>query len=250
MARRIAPTLRTCAANAAFAFALALPALASAQMAPPQPLSATLPPQLSLDAAASRDVPQDKVEITLGNEFDGADQAAVSQQLNRLLDTTLAQAKRNTKVTTRSGDYRVWANTDKNGKIIGWHGRAEVILESKDLVAASTLAGDLSSLMAVSNVAFSLSREAREAEEKSLLEEAAQAFKLRAASAANAFGFGAYSIRTLDLSGSGTVFAQPRAFAMRAPTMDAKAASPVPMEAGKATVTVSVHGTVDLLSGR
>lgn len=238
--------LRGAVAFMACAGALAMPAAASAQQPAPAPRSEF--PQLSLEAAAARDVAQDKVEITLANEIEGTDQAALSDKLNKLLEATLNQAKRNTKVTSRTGDYRVWANTDRNGKITGWRGRAELVLESKDFVAASTLAGELSRMMAVSNVAFSLSREAREAEEQRLLGEAATAFKARANDAVRAFGFGSYAIRQLDLSGTGTVYQPPRPYAMRAASMESKVADSVPLEAGKATVTVSVRGTVDLLN--
>lgn len=241
--------LRTALGGAALTMALALPTAVFAQVAPPAPPRPELP-QLSLEAAAAADVAQDKVEITLGSDYDGTDQAKVSEQLNKLLTATLAEAKRNPKVDSRSGSYRVWANTDKTGKITGWRGRAEIILESKDFVAASTLAGDLSKSMAVSNINFSLSREAREAEEQRLLVEAAKAFRARAASASQAFGFGGYNVKQLDLSGSGTVY-QPRPMmAMRASSAEAKFSDAVPMEAGKATVTVSVRGTVELLSGK
>ncbi|GAA4334118.1 SIMPL domain-containing protein [Pigmentiphaga soli] len=246
MARRPSPSLGyflAPLAGLACAAALSLPA--SAQQPPPPPRPEL--PQLSLEASAARDVAQDKVEITLANEIEGSDQAGVADQLNKLVETALNQAKRETRVTSRTGSYRIWANTDRNGKITGWRGRAELVLESKDFVAASTLAGDLGKLMAVSNVAFSLSREAREAEEHSLLAEAAAAFKARANDAARAFGFGGYAIRQLDLSGSGTVYQPPRPYAMRASAMEAKAADAVPLEAGKATVTVSVRGTVDLI---
>ena len=253
MARFLTRTALSAALSAALSTtaltaALLAPGVASAQMPAQSAQAPARPelPQLSLEAAASSDVAQDKVEVTLAKEIEGADQAQLSDQLNKVLASTLATAKRNTKVESRSGNYRVWANTDRNGKITGWRGRAELVLESKDFVAASTLAGELSQAMAVSNINFSLSREAREAEEQRLLQEAAKAFGVRATSAAQAFGFGSYAVKTLDLSGSGTVYS-PRPMMMRAASADAKMAEALPLEAGKATVTVSVRGTVELL---
>ncbi|MDX3906549.1 MAG: SIMPL domain-containing protein [Pigmentiphaga sp.] len=243
MAYRLAvtPTLRRAFCGAALT---ALAALSSVAVAGPDEDKSGRP-TLSLSAAATSEVAQDKVTITLAHEIEGSDQAKLSQQLNQLLENTLAEAKRNTAVTARSGNYNVWANADRNGRITGWRGRAELILESKDFVAASKLAGDLSRLMAVSNVSFSLSREAREAEEQRLLAEAANAFRTRATDAAKAFGFSGYAVKQLDLSGTGTVTPAPRAYAMAAPAMEAKAAD-LPLEGGKSTVTVSVRGTVYL----
>lgn len=239
-------TLRNTIAGVVFTLTAALPSMAAAQPSPPPPPKPELP-QLSLEAAASADVAQDKVEITLGHELEGPDQATVSNRLNQLLTTTLAQAKRNNKVESRSGNYRVWPTTDRNGKITGWRGRAEIILESRDFAAASTLAGELSTSMAVAGINFSLSREAREAEEQRLLREAADAFRNRAAQASSAFGFSGYQVKQLDLSGSGTVYPPRPMMAMRGMAAEAKVADAVPIEAGKATVTVSVRGTVELL---
>jgi predicted secreted protein len=139
----------------------------------------------------------------------------------------------------------VWPQNDQNGKIRNWRGRAELILESRDFGAASKLAGELSTAMPISNMAFSLSTEARETEEKRLLDEAAKAFSARATQAAKAFGFGGYTVKQLDLSGGGVVVApQPRGVAAMATSF--KAGADVPLESGKSTVTVSVRGTVYL----
>lgn len=237
------PTMRRALCGTALAACAAMSSAAVAQTA----TDAAKPdrPTLSLSAAATSEVAQDKVTITLASEIEGNDQAKLSQQLNQLLEATLAEAKRNSAVTARNGNYNVWANTDRNGRITAWRGRAELILESRDFVAASKLAGELSRQMAISNVAFSLSREAREAEEQRLLAEAAKAFTARADQAAKAFGFSGYAVKQLDLSGAGTVTPMPRAYAMAAPSMEAKAAD-LPLAGGKSAVSVSVRGTVYL----
>lgn len=206
----------------------------------------TREPRLSLQAEAVSEVAQDKVDITLAAELEGTDQADVSQRLTKLSNDGLTQlrGKAGQGVTVRSGAYRIWPNTDRDGKITGWRGRAEIVLESTDLPAASSLAAQAPQGMAISDVAFSLSREARAAEEKRLLGEAATAFRARADEAAKAFGFGSYSIRKLDLAGSGAVYAQPKMAMMRAaPQSDS---APPQFEAGTATVTVSVQGEVTL----
>ena len=102
----------------------------------------------------------------------------------------MVKRARDTKgVEVRTGNYNVWPNTGSKGKIAGWRGQGEVILESKDFEAAAALASKLSDKTAISSISFSLSRAAREAEERKLLKEAAQAFKDRALAAANALDF-------------------------------------------------------------
>jgi len=206
-------------------------------------------PKLTLQAAAASEVQQDTVTITLATEIEGANQTSVSNDLATALDAAmkLAQgAKDASAVKVRNGAYRIWPTTNRDGKITAWRGRAEILIESKDFSAASSLAGKLSDKMPVAGLSFSLSDEAREAEERRLLEQAANAFRERALAAARAFGFNGYKIRTLDLSGSGTVHApQPRAMAMASASMDFKRAD-IPLEADTVTVTVSVNGTVAL----
>jgi len=243
----LAPTMRRALCGAALAASAAMSSIAVAQAAPDTAKPDR--PTLSLSAAATSEVAQDKVTITLANEIEGNDQAKLSQQLNQLLETTLAEAKRNTAVTARSGNYNVWANTDRNGRITTWRGRAELILESKDFGAASKLAGELSRQMAVSNVSFSLSREAREAAEKKLLTQAADAFLARAQAAAKAFGYSSYRVQNIELSGGGSAVPVPRpmvAMAKSSFSSGSAAYADAPLEAGQVTVTLSVNGTVSL----
>lgn len=205
-------------------------------------------PRLSLQAAAAAEVAQDTVTITLASELEGPDQADVAKRLTEVLNATLKDARGQQGIEARNGAYRLWPNTDRDGKITAWRGLAEVVLESTELGAAAELAAKLSDRMPISRMAFSLSPEARAKEEKRLLEEAAQAFRQRAGDAAQAFGFADYRIRQIDLGGSGVVYAQqaPMAGAMRA-SFAADQAAPE-LEAGKATVTVTVQGEVVLLT--
>lgn len=202
-------------------------------------------PRLSLQAQASSDVQQDTVTITLASEIEGQDQTDVAKRLTEQLNKTLEAARGEKGVEARNGAYRLWPNTDRDGKITAWRGRAEVLLESKDLPAAAALAARLSGHMPISNIGFSLSPEARAAEEQRLLQEAAEAFSQRAGAAAKAFGFSGYDIRNIDLGGSGTVYSKGPEMGMARAALYADSAPPE-LEAGTATVTVSVQGEVAL----
>ncbi|MNL58018.1 hypothetical protein D3C87_1816180 [compost metagenome] len=121
------------------------------------------------------------------------------------------------------------------------------MLESKDFEAAAALAAKLSDKTAISNIGFSLSRPAREAEERKLLKEAAQAFKDRALAAANAFGFSGYRLSKLELGGSGGPVPMPRMLGAAMAKDASGGYSPdVPLEAGDVTVSVAVNGTIVL----
>ncbi|MBC2770868.1 SIMPL domain-containing protein [Pusillimonas minor] len=203
-------------------------------------------PLAALNASASSQVSQDTIKITLAAQVANASHQKVSAGLTQALDSVVKQAKAVSSVKTYSGNYRVWPLTNDEGKITGWQGRAEVILESTDFEAASGLAGQLSDRMSIANLQFSVSPQVRAKAEADLLNDAAQAFKGRAQSVAQAFGYQGFRIKTLSLDGGGAEYA-PMPRMMMAASADKMA---VPLEAGVETVTVSVRGEVYLLENK
>ncbi|AYD63033.1 hypothetical protein C4E15_23520 [Achromobacter spanius] len=238
-----------CAAVAAIAAVQPAYAQAQGAVAPAAAESSTnRSPEMTLQAAASSEVKQDTVRISLTAEVDAPDQPAAGKKLTAILDDVVKRARDTKGVDVRTGGFNVWPNTNSKGKISSWRGQGEVVLESRDFDAAAALASKLSDKTAISNIAFSLSREAREAEERKLLKEAAQAFKDRALAAANAFGFSGYRLSKLELGGSGGPVPMPRMLGAAAMAKDASGGfSPdVPLEAGDVTVSVAVNGTIVL----
>ena len=69
----------------------------------------------------------------------------------------------------------------------------------------------------------------------------------RADEAAKAFGYSSYSIRDVNVGGGRNVQPYPRMMAMAAAPMDsAKMSAPIAVEGGKATVSVTVNGSVQM----
>lgn len=202
-------------------------------------------PQASLQAQAVTEVAQDRVSITLAHEVSGKDQSAVARELGQAVDAALAKARDNSKVKARSGSYNVWPMNDEQGRISNWRGRAEIILDSADFVAASELAGAMGQTMAVAGMNFYLSPQARAHYEAELLDEASKAFRERAAALAKSFGFADYRIREISLGGAGARYeaASPRMMAVAADKSVA-----VPLEPGTERVSVSISGSIFLRS--
>jgi predicted secreted protein len=201
---------------------------------------------LSLSAQASEEVPQDVVTITLFYEQEASDPASLTATLNQRADAALQKTRRVSGVSARSGQFSIFPSTDRDGRVSAWRGRTEVVLESHDVAAAAKLAGDVSSVMQVGNVQFSLSPEAQRAAEQKLTGQAIASFREQAAAAARGFGYGKYTIREVNV---GHGFMQPRPVMMmsaRAMSADAKAAPPLPLEGGTSTVTVTVSGSVQM----
>ncbi|GKS95525.1 SIMPL domain-containing protein [Acidovorax sp. SUPP2825] len=209
------------------------------------------PPQnvLQLSATGTVDVQQDLLVLTLATSKEGADAATVQTQLKQALDSALAEAKRSAQpdqMDVRTGAFGMYPRYGKEGKINGWQGRAELILQGRDFSRITTTAGKIQS-MPISQIAFDLSREAREKVEGEAQTKAIEQFKARANELARGFGFSGYTLREVAVNSNEMIPGpRPRMMAMEAKMSSMSADAPVPVEAGKAQVVVNVSGAVQL----
>ncbi|GKT01026.1 SIMPL domain-containing protein [Acidovorax sp. SUPP3434] len=209
------------------------------------------PPQnvLQLSATGTVDVQQDLLVLTLATSKEGADAATVQTQLKQALDSALAEAKRSAQpdqMDVRTGAFGMYPRYGKEGKINGWQGRAELILQGRDFSRITTTAGKIQS-MPISQIAFDLSREAREKVEGEAQTKAIEQFKARANELARGFGFSGYTLREVAVNSNEMIPGpRPRMMAMESKMSSMSADAPVPVEAGKAQVVVNVSGAVQL----
>ncbi|MBE7367894.1 SIMPL domain-containing protein [Ramlibacter pallidus] len=224
-------------------------ALAAAAMtAPAQTITAT-PPQnvLQLQAEGRVEVQQDLLTMTLSTARDGQDPGVVQTQLKTALDAALAEAKKAAQpgqLDVRTGNFAIYPRHNREGRISGWTGTAELILEGRDLARITQTAGRITT-MTLGGVSFGLSREQRARVETEAQAMAIERFKAKAQELARGFGFAGYTLREVAVNTNEPGFA-PR---MRMMAQDAKAASmesAVPVEPGKASVVVIVSGSVQL----
>ena len=201
-----------------------------------------------LTSSASVEVQQDLLAIAMTTSISGADANTVQTQLKQALDAALAVAKPQAltgQQDVRTGNFSLYPRYDKNGKINGWQGSTELVLEGRDFARITSTAGKIQSLT-LGNVSFSLSREQRakvEAEAQAL---AIDRFKGKAAEVAKGFGFSSYTLREVSINANDQGFA-PRGRPMMAMAKSADMESaPIPVEAGKSTVVVNVTGSVQM----
>lgn len=211
------------------------------------------PPEnvVHLSAQASLDVPRDWITVLLSTQREGPQAQAVQGQLKQALDAALEQARALAQASTRKGDVEVRTGNfslnprySNKGAITLWSGRAELIVEGRDMAAIAALAGRIESLT-VQRVEHALSREARQRVEDLVLAQAVERFRTRAAEAARLFGFTGHLLREVHLGQSDGPEVVPRAMARTLGSV-AMVAEPLPTEAGQATVRVVVNGSVQL----
>lgn len=214
-----------------------------AQNAPREPVQNVA----ELSASGSVEVQQDLLSISMNTTRDGADAATVQTHLKQALDTALAQAKQAAspgQMDVRTGNFSLYPRYGKDGKINGWQGSAELILDGKDFTRITSTAGKIQSLT-MGNVSFSLSREQRAKVEGEAQSLAIAQFKQKASDIAKNFGFSSYSLRQVSVTANDQGYnPRPRMMAMAAKTESSD--SSIPVEAGKSIVQVNVSGSVQM----
>ena len=200
-----------------------------------------------LTSSGSVEVQQDLLSIAMNTTASGTDANAVQTQLKQALDAALAIARpaaQPGQLDVRTGNFSLYPRYDKNGKVNGWQGTTELVLDGRDFSRITTVAGKIQSLT-LANVSFALSREQRTKVEAEAQAIAIDRFKAKALEVAKGFGFSNYTLREVSINANDQGFQpRPRMMAMQAKAEMADSA--VPVEAGKSTVQVSVSGSVQL----
>lgn len=202
---------------------------------------------VQLSANGSVEAQQDWLTVTLSITREGSEPNAIQNGLRQALDVALADLKKSAQpggMEVRSGGFYLQPRYGNDGKINGWQGSAELVLEGTDFARIGAAAGKAQPLT-IANLRFSLSRQARAQLETQAQALAIASFKAKAADIAHGFGFADYSLREVSVGAADQpIVPMPRMMAMSAKASMADAA--VPMESGKSLVQVTVSGAVQL----
>ena len=199
-----------------------------------------------LSASAAVEVQQDLLAIALSTSRDGTDSVVVQGQLRSALEAALAEAKKTAQpglMDVRTGNFSLYPRYGKDGKINGWQGSTEMVLEGRDFARITAAAGKIATLT-LANVSFALSREQRAKVEGEAQSQAIERFKARASEISRSFGFSSYTLREVSINSNDQGPVRPRMAAMEAKA--AMSDAPIPVEAGKSTVLVNVSGSVQM----
>ena len=208
-----------------------------------------VPPQnvVQLSASGSVEVQQDVLSISLNTTREAVDAATVQSQLKLALEAALSEARKVAapgQLDVRTGNFSLYPRHGRDGKISGWQGSTELVLEGRDFARISATAGKIQTLT-LGQVSFSLSREQRARVEGEAQVIAIERFKAKAGEIARGFGFSGFNLREVAVSANDQGYVpRPRMAAME--VRSAASEAPVPVEAGRSTVLVTVTGTVQL----
>jgi len=221
--------------------------IVSASAAFSQTTAPALPTQrVSLAASATVQVPQDELTLTLSTQREGVNAPEVQSQLKSALDAALTLAKKKAQsplMRVSTGRFGLSPRHDRNGKLVGWQGSAELVLQGRDFVRISQTAGQLQTL-SVASVSFGLSEQLRQEAQTQAQSQAIEQFQKSASEIAKSFGFGGYTLGEINVNANQIGPVRPYMMAASAKSMAEDA--PVPLEAGLSNVSVNVSGSVQL----
>jgi len=218
---------------------------ASAQSVSPAPVPSRV---VHLSASSFAEVPQDWLSIRLNTTREASDAGTVQNELKVALEAALRVARgaeQGDDMQVRTGQFGLYPRHGTQGRIQGWRGTAELVLEGRDFERIAQTAGRIQTLT-MGQIGFSLSRQAQQRIESEVQAQAIERFRARAAEISRAFGYQDFDLREVSVSstdeGAVPMRAPVMAMEMRAAASDA----PVPVQPGKSTVSITVSGSIQM----
>jgi len=201
--------------------------------------------RVSLSAQAEVRLAPELITLSMSTVREGYAAQAVQSELQTALDAALTVVKADAApalMAVRTGRFGLSPRYGRDGKISGWLGSAELVLEGSDFLRIAAAAGKVES-MTVARVGFALSPQQRQRAQEQAQTQAIALFRQRAADIAKAFDAAGYTVDDVSLRYDDAPTP------MRSERLSVRAMSDiaaVPVEAGLTTVRVSASGSVRL----
>ncbi len=230
-----------------FVLAIVASAFACATHAADPPAPAA--PVVTLSAAATASVANDRMHAWLRAEADNVDPVRAAADVNARMAKALARAKAVAGVEVATSGYSSYQVTEKN-QPPRWRVAQTLTLQGADFAAMSALVSRLQTddQLLLSGMNFTVSPDTRRKAEDALTQQAIKAWQARAQNAARGFGYDAW--RTGKVTIQTGDYAPPRPMFRAAAAPMAAGAPPVSVEGGDTEVTVTVMGEAVLDSPR
>lgn len=202
--------------------------------------------QLTFQTEVKEEIENDEVKASLYKKAQAADSKALATTLNTSINNAMKIAKRYPTVTVSTGQQRTYPRYDKNDKIIGWTGQANIELKSTDFAATSQLIADLQETLVMENLSFGVSDTKKDALEQKLMTNASRAFQQQAKNLTRAWDARSYRVVNVNLN-TGSNYPRPMYSAMNMKAASADASVPSQnFESGNSTISVTANGTIEL----
>ena len=201
--------------------------------------------QLTFQSEVKEEIQNDEVRASLYKKAQATDSKTLATTLNNTINSAMKIAKRYPSVTVSTGQQSTYPRYDKNDKIIGWTGQANIDLKSTDLAATSQLIADLQETLVMDNLNFGVSDTKKTALEQKLMTEASRAFQQQAKNLTRAWDARSYRVVNVNLN-TGSNYPRPMYSAMAMKSASADSVPSQNFESGNSTISVTANGTIEL----
>lgn len=201
--------------------------------------------QLTFQTEVKEEVQNDEVRASLYKKAQATDSKTLATTLNTTINNAMRIAKRYPSVTVSTGQQTTYPRYDKNDKIIGWTGQANIDLKSTDFAATSQLIADLQETLVMDNLTFGVSDTKKNALEQKLMTDASRAFQQQAKNLTRAWDARSYRVVNVNLN-TGNNYPRPMYSAMAMKSESADAVPRQNFESGNSTISVTANGTIEL----
>lgn len=199
-------------------------------------------PSVTVTGAATTKFQNDRMHATMRVEVEHASAASAASEVNAKMAKALAHAKAVPSVDVKSAGYSTWQQWEK-GRPSKWRVVQSIALTGADFAALAALVTRLQDEdgLLLSGMSFSVAPETRRKAEDALTREAIRAWQQRAATAADALGYGGWRPGRINVS-TGDMTAPPRPMEMMRAQAAPTGGAPVAIEGGTTDLTVTVTG--------
>lgn len=201
--------------------------------------------QLTFQTEVKEEVQNDEVRASLYKKAQATDSKTLATTLNTAVNNAVRIAKRYPSVTVSTGQQTTYPRYDKNDKIIGWTGQANIDLKSTDFAATSQLIADLQETLVMDNLAFGVSDTKKDALEQKMMTEASRAFQQQAKNLTRAWDARGYRVVSVNLN-TGNNYPRPMYGAMMKTASADESIPSQNFESGNSTISVTANGTIEL----
>ncbi|MBK9114058.1 MAG: SIMPL domain-containing protein [Betaproteobacteria bacterium] len=207
-------------------------------------------PVVTLSAAATASVVNDRMHAWLRAEADNPDPVRAAADVNAKMARALARAKAVAGVDVATSGYSSYQITDKN-QPARWRVAQTLTLQGADFAAIAALVTRLQAddALLLTGMNFSVSPDSRRKAEDALTQQAIKSWQARAQNAARGFGYDNWRAGKVTIQ-TGDYAPPPRPMYRAAAAPMAAGAPPVSVEGGDTDVTVTVVGEAVLESQR
>lgn len=204
---------------------------------------------VNFSTQVSQQVENDEVNATLSKILQNKSHTELAKRITETLNQANLIAKKYPTVKVATGNQATYPQYDKNSKINGWQGSANLNLQSNDTVAMSQLIAELQNFMQLEDLDFSVSDNKQKSVKQALMLEASKRFQQQANELLPAWNAKGYELVRLDFNG-GDGFSTYRKSIRVSPMMAVAEASSIPsqdFQTGDSTITVTANGVIQLL---